>query len=67
MLSPSTPTRRLEDRIRVLCARAIDEKGEEWKPLLEELKTALHEHSERMRQMLGRNLPVNKRTKATPK
>jgi len=57
--------RRLEDRIRVLCARAVAEKSDEWKPLLEELKTALHEHSERMRQMFGRSLPVNKRTKPT--
>lgn len=59
--------RRLEDRIRVLCAKAVSEKGEEWRPLLEELKTALHEHSERMRQMFGRNLPVNNRGKLTSK
>ncbi|HTW32605.1 MAG TPA: hypothetical protein VMD76_13070 [Candidatus Sulfotelmatobacter sp.] len=41
--------RRLEDRIRELCARAIIARGHELEVTLEELKVALREHTERLR------------------
>lgn len=42
--------RRLEDKIRGLCARAINAEGEEdLKPLLSELRDALRQHVERIR------------------
>src|SRR5260370_29787002 len=43
--------RRLEDRIRELCAKALIARGPELHLILEELKSALHEHSERLRQV----------------
>lgn len=42
--------RRLEDKIRGLCARAVAAKGEEeLRPLLKELRDALRQHVERIR------------------
>lgn len=41
--------RRLEDRIRELCARVIIARGQESERKLEELKVALAEHTERIR------------------
>jgi hypothetical protein len=41
--------RRLEDRIRELCARVIITRGQESETKLEELKAALAEHTERIR------------------
>jgi len=38
------PTRRLEDRIRELCARALYEKEPEWGVTVIELQMAIHEH-----------------------
>jgi hypothetical protein len=44
--------RRLEDRIRELCAKTITAQGTaELESVLTELKSALHEHSERLRTM----------------
>lgn len=43
--------RRLEDRIRDLCAKALIARGSELHLILEDLKSALHEHSERLRQV----------------
>ncbi len=42
------PARRLEDRIRELCARALYQKGTEWKATLRELQLAIQEHSLRL-------------------
>jgi len=53
MLIPSTTSRKLEDRIRLLCMGAVAAEGDACKPILEELKAALHAHSECMHQMLG--------------
>ena len=38
------PTRRLEDRIRELCGRALFETGPEWQKTVHELQLAIHEH-----------------------
>ena len=42
--------RRLEDRIRELCAKALIARGPELHLILEDLKSALHEHSEPSRE-----------------
>jgi hypothetical protein len=41
--------RRLEDRIRELCARTLVVSGSELEQIFLELKSALHEHTERLR------------------
>ena len=38
------PGRRLEDRIRDLCARAVYEEGYRWRSTLGELQIAIEEH-----------------------
>jgi len=50
---PSATSRNLEDRIRLLCLGAVAAEGDACKAILEELKAALHAHSECMHQMLG--------------
>ena len=50
------PSRRLEDHIRELCAKAIDAETKEFQPVLEELKAALREHTGRLRQLAARKL-----------
>lgn len=45
------PSRRLEDSIRELCAAVIEAKDAEIEPALSELKVALHEHTERLRNL----------------
>jgi len=42
------PTRRLEDRIRELCARVLYEKGPDWQKTVHELQLAIQEHSLRL-------------------
>jgi len=42
------PARRLEDRIRELCARALYEKGPEWVSTVHELQLAIQEHALRV-------------------
>ncbi|MGC2474039.1 MAG: hypothetical protein WA485_06870 [Candidatus Sulfotelmatobacter sp.] len=42
------PGRRLEDRIRELCARVVYETGPQWRATIRELQTAIHEHSMRL-------------------
>ena len=42
------PTRRLEDRIRELCARALYEKDTQWTATIRELQTAIEEHALRV-------------------
>ena len=55
------PSRRLEDRIRDLCAKAVDAETEDFQPVLEELKAALREHTERLRQLAARKLTTTTR------
>jgi len=50
------PSRRLEDRIRELCTKAVDAETEDFQPVLEELKAALREHTERLRQLAVKKL-----------
>lgn len=42
------PARRLEDRIRELCARALYEKGPEWVSTVHELQLAIQQHALRV-------------------
>lgn len=42
------PTRRLEDRIRELCARALFEREPQWSTTIRELQSAIHEHALRV-------------------
>jgi hypothetical protein len=42
------PTRRLEDRIRELCARALYERDPQWSATLVQLQLAIQEHSLRV-------------------
>lgn len=48
--------RRLEDRIRELCAKALIARGPDLASVLEDLKTALREHTERLRQVAALKL-----------
>jgi hypothetical protein len=48
--------RRLEDRIRELCAKALITRGAELQVVLADLKSTLHEHTERLRQMAALKL-----------
>jgi hypothetical protein len=38
------PARRLEDRIRELCARALYEREPHWSATMRELQVAIHDH-----------------------
>jgi hypothetical protein len=42
------PGRRLEDKIRELCARAVYEEGAQWRTTIQELQIAIHENSLRL-------------------
>lgn len=42
------PARRLEDRIRELCARALYEKEPEWSATINQLQLAIEEHALRV-------------------
>jgi hypothetical protein len=42
------PTRRLEDRIRELCARALYENGQDWLATVHALQVAIQEHGLRV-------------------
>lgn len=42
------PLRRLEDRIRELCARALYSRGPEWSETMQELQLAIQEHARRV-------------------
>jgi len=48
--------RRLEDRIRELCGEAIAAQETESDPILSKLRSALHEHSERLRKLAAARL-----------
>ena len=54
------PSRRLEDRIRELCSKALVADETQIDLTLEELRLALHEHAERLRKLAARKLlPLN--------
>lgn len=50
------PSRRLEDRIRDLCAQVIAAREEDVGPAISELKSALREHNARLRQLAAAKL-----------
>jgi hypothetical protein len=54
--SQSMPSRRLEDRIRELCAKVIVAREEEVAPAIADLKEALHEHNMRLRKLAATKL-----------
>ncbi len=55
---------RLEDRIRELCSRALaTSDSPELTNLVKELRAALHEHTERLRQRLQFPIPPDRRTR----
>ena len=45
---PAMPTRRLEDRIRELCARVLYETGTDWQKTVHQLQAAIQEHALRL-------------------
>ena len=45
------PVRRLEDRIRELCARTLHAREPEWSAIISELQLALQEHNLRVRNL----------------
>lgn len=49
-------SRRLEDRIRELCARVVDADDEDFEPLINNLKASLREHTGRLREFAATNL-----------
>ena len=59
-LDGAVPSRRLEDRIRDLCVKAVDSETDEFKLVLEQLKAALHEHTQRLRKLAAIKLTVQK-------
>lgn len=50
------PSRRLDDRIRDLCAKVANSNGDDYEPALSELKAALREHANRLRKMAAESL-----------
>jgi hypothetical protein len=59
------PFHKLDDRIRELCAKVVAAEGDPLEPLISELKAALREHNNRLRQMaaakLANSLPPRSR------
>jgi hypothetical protein len=55
------PRRRLEDRIRELCARALTAQESELDAILHALRSALREHAERLRKLAAAKLVSIKR------
>ncbi len=57
------PARRLEDRIRNLCGKAVPQTDSELAEVLFDLRAALHEHTQRFRELItiGRRTPYNDR------
>jgi len=51
------PSRRLEDRIRELCSKCVEaEDPAELEPIMKKLKEALHQHTNRLRELAARKL-----------
>jgi hypothetical protein len=56
--------RRLEDRIRELCTRAIDTaEHAQFNEVIEEIREALHEHANRLRKLAATKIPEPERHK----
>ena len=51
------PTDSLEYRIRELCARAIAAPESEWEPILSELRSLIHDHVSRARDLAAAAFP----------
>lgn len=49
-------SRRLNDHIRELCGKVINAKDDELEAVLTELKTALHEHTAKLRKLAAKTL-----------
>ena len=56
-------TRRLDDRIRHLCAQVTKASNEEMENILQELLSAIHEKIERLRSLAANQLLVGKSVK----
>ena len=52
------PFRRLEDRIRRLCAEAVVASATDLDPVITDLKVALHEHTESLRKLAASKLAL---------
>ena len=50
------PARRLDDRIRYLCAKVVDASEDELFSTVADLQAGLREHSDRVRRLAGRKL-----------
>ncbi|PYX70086.1 MAG: hypothetical protein DMG78_19950 [Acidobacteria bacterium] len=50
------PSRRIDDRIRDLCAKVARSDGNDYEPTLSELKAALREHTDGLRKMAVESL-----------
>ena len=57
---PVSP-RRLDIRIRELCARAVSADDKSFAPILSELRLALHEHAAKMREMAVQQIAPRKK------
>jgi hypothetical protein len=57
------PPRRLNDRIRDLCARAVTAEGSDLDAILSTLKLELHEHTTRIRKLAAQKLAVGLNTR----
>ena len=51
--------RRLEDRIRYLCRRALHADSTDFDVILADLRSSLHEHAERLRQVMALRLATS--------
>ena len=60
------PSRRLEDRIRELCALATAANTSNFADVLAELRLALHEHSEQLRKLARQQLALARGMARTP-
>jgi len=58
--------RPLEDRIRELGAKAVEARDHELEQVISELKSALHEHSERFRKLSAATLARLARSRRPP-
>ena len=56
-------SRRLDIRIRELCARAVSADDQSFAPILSELRSALHEHAVKMREMAVRQIAPPRKTR----
>jgi len=51
VMSQGVHSRRLEDRVRKLCAKVVTANDDELAPAFAELRSALHEHNQRLRRL----------------